>query len=229
MLGDSLKRRLGTPEAPAPREPSAPIRPDGGSRWAAARAWLGAPTWWRWLVLAAVVLACSFGTGYLLATEVMFPPPETAGAGIAVPDIYGEVRAPAEAEIREAGLAVGEVREMRSMTTEAGRVLAQEPLPGQQLLPGGTVSLGVSAGPPELRVPPVVGLSDSTARSLLESVGFDVAFQQVRSTAFPAGVVTRADPPAGSPQRLPAEVTLVVSTGSPSDSLPGTARPGGLP
>ena len=224
MLGDSMRRRRGEPkrseEEPGPDRSGRPAWPAWVDRdW---RSWLRPFSWGRWLVIAAVVLLGSFGVGYLLSTLVLFPPPETAGAGVPVPDLYGQGRSQAEATLRTLELELGEVRELKSMTTEAGRVLAQDPIPGQQLLPGATVSLGVSAGPPELRVPPLVGLGQATARELLESVGFDVVVQQVRSAEFEAGIVTRTEPPAGTARPLPTVVTLVVSSGPPADTIGDT-------
>lgn len=217
VLGDSLKRRRG--KAPKGERPLAQERP--ASRERSRPRLLGPLTWPRWVLLAFILALGSYGVGYLLSTRILFPPPDTAGEGIPVPDLYGQTRADAEAAVRVLGLEVGSVREMRSMGAPAGQVLAQDPLPGQQLFAGGAVALGVSVGPPELHVPPVAGLSEATARDLLESVGFDVAVQQARSVGFPAGVVTRAEPAAGTPQLLPAEVTLIVSAGSP-DVLPLT-------
>lgn len=213
MLGDSLRRRRhGAPTSERPEKPERPRksgRPKG--RLAFSRG--------RWILLALVVLAGSFGVGYLLATAVIFPPPDTAGTGVAVPDLYGRTQAEAEAALLEMGFAVGDVTELRSLSADAGRVLAQAPLPGQELRPGGTVSMGVSGGPPELRVPPLVGLGEATARELLETAGFDVAVQQTRSTGVPAGVVARAEPAPGTPQRLPAQVLIIVSAGPPPDAV----------
>ena len=211
MLGDSLKRRRG--RSGASEEKPEEERPRRST-------WTGSITLGRWLLVAVVVLVLSFGGGYFLSTQVLFPRPETAGAGVPVPELYGQTRDQAETAVRSLGLAIGDVREMQSMGTEAGRVLAQSPLPGQQLLPGSSVDLGVSVGPPELRVPPLIGLGEPTARDLLESVGFDVRVQQTRSMEFPAGVVTRADPVPGTARELPATVTLIVSTGPPPDSVP---------
>lgn len=177
-------------------------------------------SWLRWLVLALALLLVSYVTGYLLSMLVLFPRPETAGAGIAVPNLVGRPVAEAESAILDAGLVLGEIRELNSMTADSGQVLAQDPVPGQQLLPGATVSLGVSTGAPELQVPPVAGLRQEAARDLLEAVGFDVELQQTRGTMSPAGVVTRAEPPAGTPLELPATVTLVVSAGSPGEASP---------
>ncbi|MFO7892476.1 MAG: PASTA domain-containing protein [Longimicrobiales bacterium] len=213
MLGDSLRRRRhGAPASEKPEQPEQPRksgRPKG--RMAFSRG--------RWILLALAVLGGSFGVGYLLATMVIFPPPDTAGTGVEVPDLYGRTQAEAEAALREMGLEAGEVTELRSLSADAGRVLAQAPLPGQELRPGATVSMGVSGGPPELRVPPLVGLGQATARELLETVGFDVAVQQTRNMDVPAGVVARAEPEPGTPQRLPAQVLIIVSTGPPLESV----------
>lgn len=229
MLGESLRRRHPSPSEKAPEEApeQAPGRPGGGPRF----------TWVHGLLAAVVILIGSFGVGYLLSTQVLFPRPETAGTGIAVPSLYGESRAEAEAAVREAGLAVGEVEELASAETEVGRVLAQDPLPGQQLRPGAAVSFAVSGGPPELRVPPVTGMAPGTARDLLESVGFQVSLRQVEALDVPPGLVAGTEPEAGTARRLPTAVTLLVSVEAPSDSLapegdaaagvPSAPRPGG--
>lgn len=213
MLGDSLRRRRhGAPGSEKPEALEKPRTFEGPRGWMAFSRG-------RWILMALAVLGVSFGIGYLLATVVIFPPPDTAGSGVTVPDLYGSTQAEAEAALGEMGLEVGEVTELRSLSADAGRVLAQAPLPGQELRPGATVSMGVSGGPPELRVPPLVGLGQATARELLETVGFDVAVQQTRSMDIPAGVVTRAEPEPGTPQRLPAQVLIIVSTGPPPDSV----------
>ncbi|MGK7310704.1 MAG: PASTA domain-containing protein [Candidatus Longimicrobiales bacterium M2_2A_002] len=211
MLGDSLKRRRGGPSSP--EEP-------GPGRDRRLPKLLGPFSAERWAVLAVVIGIASFGVGYLLSTLVLFPRPETAGAGVPVPELYDRTLSDAEATLRVLGLELGDVRELTSASTDSGRVLAQDPVPGQQLLPGASVAVGVSAGAPELRVPPLAGLGQATARDLLETLGFDVTVQQVRSGAFPAGVVTRSEPETGTRQLLPAEVVLLVSTGGPQDTLP---------
>lgn len=208
MLGDSLKRRRGRPVQPL-KEP-----PTTRKRWTPSTEF----SWLRWLGAAAAMLVISYGVGYLLSTLVLFPRPETAGAGVPVPDLAGRTLSEAQTAIQEAGLRLGTLRAMPSMTTDSGRVLAQAPVPGQELLPGTEVSLGVSAGRPELRVPPVAGLGESTARELLESLGFQVVVRQTRSPEFLAGVVTGVDPPVGTARALPAVVTLLVSTGGPADT-----------
>lgn len=171
-----------------------------------------------WSAAVVGVLLVSFGVGYVIATQVLFPTPDTAGTGIPVPGLYGDSRAEAEAAVREAGLEVGDVMELPSSQSQADRVLAQAPLPGQQLQPGATVSFAVGTGRPALRVPPLRGLGAATARDLLERAGFEVAVQQVEARE-PAGTVVDSEPPAGSERTLPAVVTLRVSVGPPADTV----------
>lgn len=224
MLGDSIRRRR--PKRSRPGEKGRPGRKgtrargggeDGGGRFAS----LG---WLKWLGVAVAVLLVSFAGGYLLATVVVFPPPETAGAGVPVPSLYGMDRDAAEQRLRGVGLAVGPVTEIASGRTAAGRVIAQEPVPEQQLRPGARVSLAVSAGSPTVRVPPVTGLRGPTARDLLEAAGFEVTVQTVRMPG-PSEAVVRSEPAAGTVVRLPTAITIIVNLGPEEPEAPDDLVP----
>lgn len=238
MLGDSLRRRHGSgrpPEHEGPEETpekgtdSPPTRPRPGGRnrpRSGIHGFWWRP-WWHWLLAGLVLLGGSFLVGFLLSTQLLFPRPETAGTGIAVPTLYGETREEAESAIAAAGLTLGAITEMSSLQTERGRVLAQDPLPGQELRAGGAVSLGVSVGSPELRVPPLRGMDMESATRLLEEAGFEVAVQRVDG-GEPEGRVLGSQPASGDARALPAVVTLQVAAGPPSepasDSVSGPGR-----
>jgi len=176
------------------------------------------------------MLGGSFLVGYLLSTLVLFPRPDTAGTAVAVPSLYGERQTRAESTLRDAGLEVGQVTEMASLEADRGRVLAQDPIPGQRLNQGAAVSFAISGGPPELRVPPVTGMHVASARELLESVGFSVDIRQVESSSAREGTVTRSDPSEGVARPLPAAVTLLVGAGPPPDTTSGVRPIGdGIP
>jgi beta-lactam-binding protein with PASTA domain len=207
MLGDSIRRRR--PPGRKQAEPSSGGERPGRSRTARPEDGL---LWARWLAAVLLVAVGGFAVGYLLATQVFFPRPETAGAGVDVPALYGLDRAAAERALRERGLEVGEVVTLASARSRAGRVLAQTPVPDQQLRPGAAVALVVSDGPSQVRVPPVAGLAPATARGLLEAAGFEVAVQEVRA-AGGRDVVMRTEPAAGERVRLPASLTMVVNLG----------------
>lgn len=209
MLGDSLRRRRRAERKPG-SEPVERRPASGGSP----RLWF---PWWKWLLAAVVVLVVSFGVGYLLSTQLLFPRPETAGTGITVPSLAGETRDAAQAGLREVGLGAGEVVELASTEVDRGRVLAQAPIAGQQLRRGATVSFAVSAGPPELRVPPVQGMSSESARELLEGVGFDVEVRTVRVEGVAGEVVVDTEPAPGVARTLPATIRLLVNE-APADA-----------
>lgn len=183
----------------------------------------------RWLGIALALAGVAFGVGYLLSTQVLFPAPDTAGTGIPTPELYGLDVAEARERVAAAGLTVGAELPLSSLEAPAGEVLAQDPLPGQQLRRGAAVEITVSAGPPVLRIPPLVGLSDDEARGILEAVGFGVETEPTRSE-LPAGVVARLRPEAGTNQQLPATVTLLVSVGPPlvDSAAVDTAGPDGV-
>lgn len=200
MLGDSLRRRR------APRKEVAP-----GSR-----------RWRPLLIGLPLALIAPFAIGYLVAVFVMFPPREVSAAGVAVPDLRGSTEADARRELRSAGLALLDVTELPHPEAPAGQVIAQSPLPGQQLRPGAGVRVALSTGRPRGLVPDVIGFTADRAQSMLTRSGFTVAFITQESTA-PAGRVLRSEPQPGSERELPFEVTLIVSSGVPPAPPPDTA------
>ena len=77
----------------------------------------------------------------------------SAPSTVAVPVVRGMSRADAETTLVQAGLAVGNVREIPSETAAAGVVIEQGYDPGVPVEPGTAVNLGVSSGPPPAPVP----------------------------------------------------------------------------
>jgi beta-lactam-binding protein with PASTA domain len=213
VLGDSIRRRRG-PAARPGRQPVGPDAPEGPEDRPGPEP-RTLPPWLVWIGLAVGVTGGSFLIGYLLASQFLFPRPETAGVGVPVPSLYGLEQEVAREALEQAGLRLGPVTEVASLRVRPGRVVAQAPIPEQQLRPGGEVALAVSAGPPEVRVPPVTGLGEAAAQALLEAAGFEVDVRQVRSPAVPPGRAVRTDPEAGTVLPLPASLDLLVNVGPP--------------
>ena len=206
MLGDSLRRRHDAPDADTERPARARKRSAGGSRRFG---------WKQWLLAVLLVPLVAFGVGYLISTQILFPKPETAGAGIPVPTLFGVDRAEAERRLAEAGLGVGEVVALVNPESAPGRVLAQDPVPGQQLREGGAVSFAVSTGAAEVRVPLIQGLDAVVAEEMLQRAGLSVQVRQTRTVDVRKGAVLGTEPASGTVVKLPAEVILVVSAGPP--------------
>lgn len=155
--------------------------------------------------------------GYLIAVFLLFPPPPVPEDGIVVPDLAGQSPESAEQRLRPLGLQVGDTLSFPSPEHPPGLVVAQSPLPGQQLRAGGRVALGLSSGLPSATVPDLTGLPVRRAENLLTRLGFGV--DQVPETSErPSGTVIRSMPEAGQRQTLPARVRIWVSTGMPQDT-----------
>lgn len=83
----------------------------------------------------------------------------------------------------------------------AGRVIEQQPEPGERVGPGEGVSIVVSRGPslPEIAMPDLVGVPVERARSQLRDLGLRSVQVIPSGVSFEApGVVASQEPPAGS-------------------------------
>lgn len=199
MLGDSVRRRN---PSPRPRGASDPPPERRRLRWK------------LWAPLLAAAATLPFLIGYLFAVYVLFPPPEVVGEGIAVPALRGSTEAEARQALAAAGLGAMAVTRLPHPDVPEGEVVAQSPLPGQQLRAGSPIRVAVSSGVARVLVPDVVGFHVDRARGLLERLGFTVQRIDMES-AEPAGRVLTVEPGAGSRLALPAEVAVTVSTGPP--------------
>jgi beta-lactam-binding protein with PASTA domain/predicted Ser/Thr protein kinase len=136
---------------------------------------------------------------------------------VTVPDVVGESRDDAVVELRDAGLDpnVVEINSPR----DAGTVLATAPSAGEVVVEGTRVRVNVSKGPRPIAVPNVVGQAYESAASTLQGAGFGVAREDVESEEA-AGIVVAQSPAAGSQQSRGSTVTLQVSEGPPTESVP---------
>jgi serine/threonine-protein kinase len=171
-------------------------------------------------MIAAAVLP--FVIGYGIAVFLLFPAPAATAEGIATPRVVGMTVQTAHRTLAQAGLGVLQVTPLPHPTQPVGTIIAQSPLPGQQVRAEASVRVAVSSGPPRAVVPDVVGFSIDRAEGLMRKLGFDVVRVDERA-AEPAGRVLRTLPPAGRAETLPAQVQIVVSTGV-VDTLPSAVR-----
>jgi len=208
MLGDSIRRRSGRR-----------ARPRTGRE-------AGVSPGWRLALVTAGLAVVGFFAAYLFATLVIYPRAEALGEAVEVPDVLGLQVDEARERLRNVGLSVAETVPVPDADENEGRIVAQSPLAGQALRPGAGLRLAVSAGPPRLRVPNLLGFEESAAVAILERAGFHV--ERSREIAEePAGRVARVQPAPGSELAIPATVLLAISTGPPDevseDTLPAAA------
>jgi serine/threonine-protein kinase len=95
-------------------------------------------------------------------------------APVTVPQQVGKARDDAVADLESVGLKVAFAEDQHSTEVPQGHVMAQDPPASAQAHRTDTVTLTVSAGPPIVAVPDVVGMRTAAARDALEKAGFEV-------------------------------------------------------
>jgi serine/threonine-protein kinase len=100
-------------------------------------------------------------------------------------------------------------------------VTAQDPKEGEKLAMGASVHLEVSNGPGQQQVPDVKGKDPTDAANELGQAGFKVGpVVEEPSDSVDEGKVTRTDPPAGTDLDKGETVTIYVSSGPASATVP---------
>lgn len=214
-LGGSLRRRRsgGRRRSTSEKDPGGGTGRGGGS---------GSPgrTGWRWVLIGLAVLLVGSGSGYLYATQVVFPGTERDGAEwVTVPDLRGTSLAEAGPLLEGQGFQLGRVDSIQHPEAQPGVLVGQTPLPGQLLEPGGAVELTLSLGPERRPVPDVTRLRADRAMTVLRTTGFEVTVDSVEADE-PEGRVVSTDPPSGFEVTLPAEIRIDISLGPPLVTLP---------
>jgi serine/threonine-protein kinase len=157
--------------------------------------------------------------GYLFAAIVLFPAPIFATA-TTVPRVMGQDVGSARTTLREAGLAIGEVETVQHPAALRGRVVWQDPPPEVAVPEGTPVTLEVSAGPQRVPVPDLTGYDADVGRRLLEAAGLAIGRFDSTQAPLKRGVIVNTRPPAGAVLLPGSRVTLVVSAGAPTITVP---------
>lgn len=97
---------------------------------------------------------------------------------------------------------------------EAGIVLDQYPDGGSYEKEGTVIQLTVSKGKEKIKVPDVLGMSQSNAVAVLEDAGFYTKITEVYDTDSTRGKVIQQNPSGGSEEVRGSEIFLVLSKGS---------------
>jgi eukaryotic-like serine/threonine-protein kinase len=149
----------------------------------------------------------------------------TGAAPIAVPDVEGKQQSVAETTLQNDGFSVS-VQQDTTSTQPAGTVVNQSPLGGTTAAPGSKVTIFVSGA---ANVPNVVGLSQQSAQTSLQTAGFKVNVQTVAGPAGTApGSVWQQNPAANSTEAPGTSVTILVQpAASPSASASVSPSPTG--
>jgi serine/threonine-protein kinase len=134
------------------------------------------------------------------------------GKTVDVPDLRGDTRAQAAAELRDAGLTLGKVTN-RNDAAPAGTVIDQDPGAGERVDAETPVAVVVSAGVGQVSVPNVTGAKQDAARDALERAGLKLGDVRAKASTEPAGTVIGQDPAANARVAPGTAVDLVVASG----------------
>ncbi len=105
-----------------------------------------------------------------------------------------------------------------------GTVLSASPQPGTRVPKDSSVTLTVSSGPADVRVPSLLGLSQPAAGNLLGQAGLNVGnITSASSANFNTGLVISSSPSAGTFVKPGSSVDIVVSSGPPPTTTTSTS------
>jgi serine/threonine-protein kinase len=184
-----------------------------------------APHALRWRALTrrllpyAIVAVGSFLVAYLLVFFFVFPSDIVPSAS-RVPNVVGLLYDDAENRLEASGFKVKTGETRFHATAPKGAVLEQSPRPGGTQPRGAAVTLDLSAGQRTATVPSVVGLTQQQAQVQLENAGFEVGDVLSKRGNAPRGQVLAIEPAAGQTVALPRTVTLTVSGGPVTITIP---------
>ena len=157
--------------------------------------------------------------GYAIAVFVFFPAPIFA-SNKSVPSLLGLTTDQAQQAVTAAGLKVEKTDGVRHPTAPRGTVVWQDPPAGVVVPQGSSVQLTVSQGPQPIPVPDVVGYDGTVGQDLIQASGLKVGSVDSAQTAAPKGVIVNTRPTAGRALDPGGKVTLAVSKGAPTITVP---------
>ena len=139
---------------------------------------------------------------------------------VSVPSVQGATTAAATKQLAKLGLKVARVIEQSSKSVSDGEVIRSSP-PAATSVPRGTaVVLYVSTGPPQVKVPGVVGDTSAGASQTLTAAGFNPNTTSEVTSSSPAGTVVSQTPGANATATVGSTVTIVIARAPAKLSVP---------
>jgi serine/threonine-protein kinase len=134
----------------------------------------------------------AFGATLLVLAGLLLGAFLARATEVRVPDLRGVSQTVLKARLARADLALRTIH--RYSSAPAGAVIAQHPAAGARADTGTRVRVTLSAGPPPVLVPGVVGFSVSDASKLIKQLGLSVRARPVPGFGAAVGSVTGQSP-----------------------------------
>jgi serine/threonine-protein kinase len=170
-----------------------------------------------YVMLAIISVLAAAAAVYFLATLLAEEPVET----VTVPDVQNRTFQEAEELLGTRGLTARYIGDVFSETVEPGRVVTQNPSPGETVEAGSIVGLEISRGLQTVVVPQVVGLTEDDAQRALREAGLvPVKDGTEFSDEVEVGIVLSSAPGEGEAVPQGSRVGYVVSGGQERVRVP---------
>jgi len=144
----------------------------------------------------------------------------SGAAPLTVPNVVGQDEAAAVAALGRAGFTNVTVTRRADNDVQAGRVLEQTPKANDQAAKDAPVTIVVSSGRERKTVPDVRGRDLADAANLLGQQGFQTTTRNQASDTVGEGKVIATDPAPGQQADARSTVTIFVSTGPDTATVP---------
>jgi serine/threonine-protein kinase len=144
----------------------------------------------------------------------------TGRSSVIVPNVQGESQKDATAALKQKGLKVTRVVPTPSSSVPDAQAIKTSPAAAQSVPRNTDVTLFMSTGPPQKKVPGVVGDSEAAASSALTGAGFNPSTHTEVTSSAPAGTVVSQDPGPGSSATAGSTVTIVIARAPAKATMP---------
>ncbi len=146
-------------------------------------------------------------TGSAVNLTISAGPPQ-----VEIPAVKDSSQARAVNDLENLGLVV-EIQERTNSSVAAGNAVKTEPVAGEVVDVGSTVTLTISKGPKQVTVPDIVGLGQGQAQAAIEEAELTVGTNTPAENAAPSGTVIDQSPAAGTTLDKNSTVDYTFSTG----------------
>ena len=139
---------------------------------------------------------------------------------VTVPDITNKTPDEAQQLADKAGLTLKAGTPVYDDKIEKGKISTQDLKAGDKAAKGSVITYALSLGSEKVAVPDVTGKSESDARAALKNAGFEVSVSQESSSKVEKGYVIRQSPSSSESADKGATISITVSSGSKTVSVP---------
>ncbi|TQC50352.1 Stk1 family PASTA domain-containing Ser/Thr kinase [Rhodococcus sp. WS4] len=140
---------------------------------------------------------------------------------VTMPDVTNQAADDAETTLQNLGFRVARQQKPDAVVA-TGNVITTRPVGGVQVDEGSTITLEVSSGPEQVKVPRLAGLTQQEAQQELNAVGLrlDTAVARAPSDVSDVDKVIEQNPSSGASISLDSEVAITVGTGPEQIRIP---------